>query len=199
MKLVLGLGNPGPEYENTRHNIGFMCLRHWAARHRLGFSHTHLFDYLIWKDACLMMPGTYMNLSGSALAEAQARWRIEDTLVIHDDIELPLATLRIRNGGGDGGHNGIRSLLSVTTAEDLKRFRIGIGRGDIDQSDHVLSEFSKDELDLLHPVLESVSKLMDIYIKHDFNAVLDEYSRNKKSYSGVRNPGITSPKEDTND
>lgn len=199
MKLILGLGNPGSEYENTRHNVGFICLKRWTVKHHWEFSHDPLYEYLLRPGACVLLPNTFMNRSALALQQAMNRWRITDTLVVHDDIELPLATLRIRNGGGDGGHNGVKSLLSVIPPDALKRVRIGIGRDETDPSDYVLDEFRVDELQRLDPALDFVQQLLDLYLKYDFNTVLDEYSKHKKSYSGDSITGIVSPKEDNND
>ncbi len=200
MKLILGLGNPTNEYRQTRHNIGFICLDRWAEKHGKSFSHEKLFDYLVMKDTVLLKPNTYMNRSGDALKEALSRWKITETMVIYDDLELDTAVLRIRNGGGDGGHNGMKSLFTVTPPGELKRIRIGIGRNsELAVSDYVLSDISDTEWELLNPVLNQVCKFVDSFIKYDFSEVLNDYSTWKKSYSGAKGAGIISPKEENND
>lgn len=200
MKLIIGLGNPTAEYKNTRHNIGFMCLDLWAQKHGKSFAHERLFDSIKLREAVLIKPNTYMNCSGDALKEALSRWKISDILVIHDDLELEPAQLRIRNGGGDGGHNGMKSLFLVTPPSELKRIRIGIGRNITGQvSDFVLSEITDSEMELLTPVMQLSCRFLDTYIKYDFNQVLNEYSKWKKSYSGAKSTGIISPKEENND
>ncbi|NLH92615.1 MAG: aminoacyl-tRNA hydrolase [Candidatus Cloacimonetes bacterium] len=195
MKLIMGLGNIGKEYELSRHNTGFLCLELWAKRHHKAFKHGCQFDYLRHREACLIKPNTYMNRSGQALAEARRKWKFSEALVVHDDIELPLASLRLRNGGGDGGHNGMGSLLEIMPAEDLKRIRVGIGRDDSNPRDYVLESFSQSELQLLQPALEKACELIDEYIRGDFNSVLNAYSVWKKSCSGEENPGNKCPKE----
>lgn len=197
MKLIIGLGNPTPEYQNTRHNLGFICLERWAAKHGINWSHEHVFDYLCDKGTVLIKPNTWMNRSGEALKLALERWKITDTMVIYDDLELDTAVLRIRKGGGDGGHNGMKSLFTAIPPKELKRIRIGIGRGDETEAyDHVLSEIPAEEWELYNPVLLLASKFIDTYIRYDFDQVLNEFSIWKKSYSGVKDSGIISPKEE---
>ncbi len=199
MKLIVGLGNIGQEYQSSRHNAGFLCLMQWSARHKVTFKHDALFDYARFRNACLIMPNTYMNRSGLALAEAARRWKATEALVIHDDIELPLAQIRLRNAGGDGGHNGVKSLLEVLPPDSLKRVRIGIGRYAGNPRDYVLDDFAEAELETLKPALGKVSEFIDIYIKDDFASVLNAYSIWKKSCSGSEETGNISPKEKTND
>lgn len=198
MKLILGLGNIGKEYECSRHNTGFLCLDLWSRMHGISFKHTYSFDYVRHRIACLIKPNTYMNRSGQALAEAQKRWKVTEALVIHDDIELPMGSLRLRFAGGDGGHNGMKSLLEIMPAEELKRIRIGVGRDGGDPKDYVLDCFSQGELQILQPSLEKACEFIDEYINGDFNSVLNAYSIWKKSCSGEQNPGNKSPKEINN-
>jgi peptidyl-tRNA hydrolase, PTH1 family len=195
MKLIVGLGNIGVKYELSRHNAGFMCLSQWSEKHKVGFKHDVLFNYARYKNACLIKPNTYMNRSGLALAEALKKWQADEVLVLHDDIELPLAKLRLRQAGGDGGHNGVKSLLEVMPEENLKRIRIGIGMNEGDPRDFVLDVFSEEELLQLQPALDKAIELIDTYIKSDFNAVLDKYSIWSQSCSGEKEPGNKSPKE----
>jgi len=200
MKLVIGLGNPTSEYANTRHNIGFICLDAWAEQHGKSWTHDREFDFIQLRTAVLLKPNTWMNLSGLALAEAQKRWKLSDILVIYDDLELDTAVLRLRNGGGDGGHNGMKSLFTAKLPDEIKRIRIGIGRDSSSAAhDHVLSEITESELELLKPAINLTVKLTDTFIRHDFNQVLNEYSTWKKSYSVAKSNGIISPKEENND
>jgi len=199
MKLIVGLGNIGLKYARSRHNVGFLCLENWSRRHNVSFKHDVLYDFARYKGVCLLKPNTYMNRSGLALAEALRRWKVEEALIVHDDIELPLAQLRLRSSGGDGGHNGVKSLLEVQPEDALKRMRIGIGRDAGPPRDYVLDDFAEEELLLLQPVLDKAGEFIDIYIKSDFNSVLNAYSIWKKSCSGDENPGNTSPKENDND
>lgn len=197
MKLVIGLGNPTGEYEKTRHNLGFMCLDRWAAEHDKSWAKSKDFDYVATRSTVLIKPLTYMNRSGTALKEAMQKWKIGETLVIYDDVELEPAQIRIRAGGGDGGHNGVASLFSVLAPDQLKRIRIGIGKNASEpMADYVLSEFGDDEIDCLRSVIALAAKFVDTFIKYDFNQVLNEYSIWKKSYSAAISGGIISPKEE---
>lgn len=189
MKLILGLGNPGSRYQNTRHNLGYLCLDEWCRAHKKAFQTDRLFDYLKFKDTVLIKPTTWMNRSGEAARAALLRWDASECLVVYDDIELPLASLRVRGGGGDGGHNGMKSLFDVLPADDLKRIRLGIGKNPlIDTADFVLEELTAEEMLAMKPVLAKASELIDIYINRDFTAVLNDYSKWMKSYSAPSGP-----------
>lgn len=200
MNLVLALGNPGTKYENTRHNLGFIAVERWAEARKLSFAHTGLYDYLVYKEMVVIKPNTYMNLSGKALAHALTKWKVSETLVVHDDIELKATELRVRLGGGDGGHNGLKSLFEVLPPDELRRIRIGIGRSDTIPADqYVLQSFQPEELDSYKDSLALVSRFLDTFSRNDFNKVLNDYSRWKKSYSGGKAAGIKSPKEEKDD
>ena len=154
MQILLGLGNPGPDYAGHRHNMGFRCVDHLARR--LGMKLRRSGD--VWAavgqiagvPVVVAKPRTFMNRSGKAardLLDLHADG-IEDLLVIHDDVELALGTLRIKRGGGHGGHNGLRSIIQVTGSPDFIRIRLGVGRpGDMneDLADWVLSDFAEEE------------------------------------------------------
>jgi len=129
------------------------------------------------------------------LKEASLKWNCSEALIIYDDIELPLASLRVRTGGGDGGHNGIKSLLEIFPPENLKRIRIGIGRSEENPRDYVLDKFTQEELSALMPAIELACDFIDIYIDKDFYAVLDAYSIWKKTFSVNNVHGNDSPKE----
>ena len=152
--LVVGLGNPGPEYEATRHNIGFQVVDEVAGRVRVGR----------WRDACrarvaegrwagtsvwLAKPQTYMNRSGEAVGRLLDKLGVEPDrlVVVHDDLDLPFGAIRIRVKGGHGGHNGIRSILTVLGTGEFIRVKVGIGRpeGKGGVVDYVLSPFTADE------------------------------------------------------
>lgn len=200
MKLIVGLGNPGAEYVNTRHNLGFMALDHFCSQKKKSFTRDKLFDHLRLAEVCLIKPNTFMNLSGKALKKALELWDPSEVLVVYDDLELEPAQIRIRNGGGDGGHNGIKSCAEVYPTDELKRIRIGIGRPENQSaSDYVLAGFNEDERKLISLCLNDVSKLLDTYVHRGYEAMLDDYSKSKKSYSGAASSGIISPKEEKRD
>ncbi len=149
MKLIVGLGNPGKEYENTRHNTGFKCLD--LVSNKLGVSvNRKAFNALIGKttykgeQVILMKPQTYMNLSGEAAAQAAKFYKIppERVLVVSDETALPIGKLRVRSKGSAGGHNGLKSLISCLGTEEFPRIRLGVGappHPDYDMADWVLA------------------------------------------------------------
>ncbi|HNW99846.1 MAG TPA: aminoacyl-tRNA hydrolase [Candidatus Cloacimonadota bacterium] len=201
MKLIVGLGNPGNEYQYTRHNIGFMALDRWAEHRGLGFSRQRDYEYIRWKSNIVIKPQTYMNLSGLAVQHVLNQYKnIDDIIIIVDDIYLPLGEIRIREKGGDGGHNGLKSIIESLNSQNFKRLRIGIQEPkDQGMKDYVLSSFSDEEAASLQSVLDEVVKMLDLFLARDYKAMADSYSQYKKTYSGTSNAGIESPKEETND
>ena len=169
MKLIVGLGNPGPEYAKTRHNAGFMLVEKLAAQHNLT-SPKHKFHAGILDGelhcgnpisshrAILMQPTTYMNRSGLAVAEAVQFYKLdpeEDVLVLVDDIALDVGVIRLRGEGSAGGQNGLADIQHALGTNKYNRLRIGIGpRGMAKQKDYVLGRFSEDELADLDPALD---------------------------------------------
>lgn len=201
MKLVMGLGNIGKEYQNTRHNVGFMCLDRFATLHKLKAKTSRKYSYYEFKDCLLIKPKTFMNLSGEAYLSALSKHsEIEQVLVIMDDIELPLGQIRIRTSGGDGGHNGLKSILSKMPSIDVPRIRIGIGRPqETSTRDYVLDSFNSDELMIVEPALALIAKWLELYIRFDLNKLLDEYSKFMKKPIPPTDGGINRPKEENDD
>jgi PTH1 family peptidyl-tRNA hydrolase len=154
LKVIAGLGNPGSEYAGTRHNIGFMAVDALAAKLLGAGSYKSSFGAFICRadfegeNLLLMKPQNFMNRSGEAVGEAIRYYKLapSDLLVIHDDMDLPLGRIRIRSTGGDGGHNGVASVISHV-GPDFTRIKIGIGRPDprMNPSDYVLSRFIQEE------------------------------------------------------
>lgn len=154
MKLVVGLGNPGKQYEQTKHNIGFMCLDYYANQQKESFKFERKFNGETLKIANLLLlkPHTFMNLSGESIRLVMNYYdiEIEDVLVIYDDLDLPLGKLRLREQGGPGGHNGIKSIIEQLKTDEFKRVRIGIDSNPmIEAKDYVLGRFTKEELDVI--------------------------------------------------
>ena len=153
--LIVGLGNPGPEYAGTRHNAGFMVLDRLLAGFPAGrFEERHTASSSVWagkfrgRALLLQKPLTFMNLSGQAVALLARRSGIqpESILVISDDLDLPVGRLRLRNGGADGGHNGLKSIIAELGSSSFRRLRIGIGRPKPGETvDYVLSKFEGEE------------------------------------------------------
>ena len=165
MKLVVGLGNPGRKYKTTKHNIGFMCLDYFAKENKLKFKNEKRFNGEALKigNLLLLKPHTFMNESGQSIRKAMNFYDIsvEDILIIHDDVDLPFGKTRLREKGGSGGHNGIKSIISNIKSEDFKRLKIGIDKNPLyETKDYVLSSLSKEEKHLINPVLDKVSTII---------------------------------------
>lgn len=153
VKLIVGLGNPGPRYRDTLHNVGFMAMDVLAARHGVRFEAAPA-DAVMARargtdgGLLLVKPLTYMNLSGGAVGDLLRYYKIpvEDLLVVLDEVALPAGQLRARPAGSAGGHNGLKSIIGVLGTEQFARLRIGVGRGDPrrDLADHVLSAIPPD-------------------------------------------------------
>lgn len=183
MKVVAGLGNPGPEYSATRHNIGFMVAELFAARTGVALKKKgHQAIYGVGRcngqDLLVLLPQTFMNRSGASIGSVAKTQQLQpaDLVVIHDEIDLPFGTLRIKTGGGHGGHNGLRDIRSVLGSGDFVRLRIGVGRppagGDVAR--HVLREFSPAEKkqldDLLLLAVEALEMLLNEGVSKAMNA-----------------------------
>jgi PTH1 family peptidyl-tRNA hydrolase len=169
MKIVIGLGNPGRQYEMTRHNVGQMVVDRlaeragWRGRARAREAAAVAEGRYRGLDLMLVKPATYMNLSGTAVRRALARRRapLADMLVVVDDFALPLGRLRLRPAGSAGGHNGLRSIIDELGSEDFARLRVGIGEPREPAIDHVLSRFRADEKANLDAVLEAAADAVE--------------------------------------
>lgn len=171
IRLIAGLGNTGKEYEGTRHNIGFAVLDALALKLGVSFSKESKWDAFLAKathssiDLALLKPTTFMNLSGESVGDYARFFRIPaaSSLIVIDDVSLPLGTLRLRSEGGSGGQNGLKSVLVHFATEKVPRLRVGIGGANpgSDLSSHVLSKFRPDEQSL---VQESISRAVDALI-----------------------------------
>lgn len=186
MKVLVGIGNPGLRYERTRHNVGFLFLDYLADHFSISFK-AGKGDYFYAEGTCgdvpflLIKPTTYVNLSGVAAADIQDRFDlpVENFLVAFDDVNLPTGVLRVRAKGGDGGHNGIHSMIYHLFSGDFARIRFGIGasfeKGDM--ADYVLSPFTEDELALFAERFKLSVPLVEAFIKEGKQALLDENSK----------------------
>ena len=163
MFLILGLGNPGPQYELTRHNIGFFVADNLAEKYGIKLKHhKHQAQYgtgaIQDHEVVLAKPLTYMNRSGRSAKALLAASDIltENLIVIHDDIDLPLGKIKVKNKGGDGGQLGVRSIKEVLLTDQFSRVRVGVGRPEDreDIVDYVLSPFAEDEMEILNEVIE---------------------------------------------
>ena len=171
--LIVGLGNPGKRYEKTRHNLGFMVLRGLAEKYGLNFrtaQHVHgelAVGEVKGKSLLLLMPMTYMNLSGQAVKEAVMYYKVDlsHLLILSDDINLEFGTLRLRQEGSSGGHNGLKSIESSLQTQHYARLRVGIDdRLNGDLADYVLDRFSEQELEQLSPIIEKGIAMIETWL-----------------------------------
>lgn len=188
MRVIVGLGNPGKRYENTRHNIGYRVVSKLAEKHSLEFIKASS-NYLLSKgkleeEFYLLLPLTYMNLSGRAIKEFKNsnEFQLDNLLVICDDINLPLGKLRLRSKGSHGGHNGLLSVINELDSTNFPRLRIGIGKNfkQSEQVDYVLSDFSSDELDMVDKAIDTSVEICDKFILGGFKSAVEYYSQISK-------------------
>lgn len=169
--LIVGLGNPGAEYEKSRHNVGFMVLDLFSEKVGAKWQKGRLYHFFDGKRGdtlyLCIKPMTYMNLSGVAVSEAfrSRNFSPEEVLVVHDDLDLPLGEVRIKKDGGDGGHKGVRSVIEAI-GRDFARMRVGIGRpqGKGEVIDYVLSPFSKGEWEKVARALEDAAFALELIL-----------------------------------
>lgn len=182
LRLLAGLGNPGPEYYATRHNVGFMVLDRLAQQEGLGFSAASKWECLWtrWNEVILMKPMTYMNRSGDSIAGVLRYFRIEprELLVVVDDVALPLGRLRLRSSGSDGGHNGLGSTIAHL-GENFPRLRIGVGAAadQADLVDHVLSSFSKTESAVIDRSVERATEAIRKVVDDGVETAMNLFNR----------------------
>ncbi|MCF7792597.1 MAG: aminoacyl-tRNA hydrolase [Candidatus Cloacimonetes bacterium] len=184
MRLIVGLGNPGNKYKNNRHNLGFLLADRFASSKDINFKSRKKYDFCKLQDIVLIKPKTYMNRSGAAVTSVLTENRLEDILVIVDDIYLPVGEIRLRRNGGFGGHNGLKSIGEALGTDNFKRMRIGVGSPDKEElSDFVLSDFSSAENQKMQIVMQFAEDLLKEYVEYDFDQMVALYSKLKKSYS----------------
>ena len=183
MKLIVGLGNPGKKYEHTRHNMGFDTLDLLADMAQIDvdkesfkglLGRGKIFD----EDVLLLKPQTYMNLSGESVVQVINYFKIKlnDVLIIYDDMSLEPGKIRLRASGSSGGHNGIKNIIELLGTEDIKRIRIGIGESTYDAIDYVLGKPSKDDLALIEESQKQAVEAIKTYLKKNFDIAMSLYN-----------------------
>ena len=185
MKLIVGLGNPGIEYAETRHNIGFMIASFLAdstgiALKRKGYQGLYGVGRIVGEEVTILLPQTFMNRSGASVAPACQSLGVElgDLIVVHDEIDLAFGSLRVKAGGGHGGHNGLRSIGADLGETGYKRLRMGVGRppagGDV--SAHVLSRFNAAERALLGKYVETATEALEDLVRNGAQDAMSRYN-----------------------
>ena len=189
MKLIVGLGNPGREYEQTRHNAGWLALDRLIARHVAGRPAKARFQSITWDasipglddKALLMKPTTYMNLSGQAVAEAARFYKADpwtDVFVLTDDVALPIGTIRIRASGSAGGHNGLADIQRRLGGDGFARCRIGVDEPPpmIAQRDWVLGKFTTEDHARIGPALEQAADAAEVWAREGAVAAMNRFN-----------------------
>jgi PTH1 family peptidyl-tRNA hydrolase len=191
MKLIVGLGNPGKTYARNRHNVGFLCLNHFARLRSVRFDRrqcqakTGLVE-VMGQKLLLARPGTFVNLSGKSVACLVNKHHVplSDLLTIYDDLDLPLGKIRLRQSGSSGGHKGMNSIISALGSEDFPRIRVGIGRPQGERQsmsedtivNYVLSDFSRQEEVIIKPVIAKVAEAIDCFFTQGIEAAMNKFN-----------------------
>ena len=193
MKLIVGLGNPGKAYVNSRHNLGFQCINQFAREHTITWKGRRAKarvanGVVAGTFVILAKPSTFMNLSGNSVGSLMRYYKItlSDLLVIYDDLDFPLGTIKLRQGGGSGGHNGIKSIIDHVGSQDFPRIRVGIGQlTDENPSDlprpnqkvsYVLGHFTAREKLVVVEVCTQVAKAIHSFLSQGIDTAMNKYN-----------------------
>ncbi len=188
MKLIVGLGNPGRNYANNRHNIGFICLNHLARSQGIRFDRKQGrartgTGKIAGNEVVLAKPQTHMNLSGESVSRLVEKFNIslDDLIIIHDDLDLPLGKIRLSSGSSSGGHKGINSIIEELGSRDFIRVRIGIGRpAGVSEDEiiaYVLSDFTPEQRKAINPVIPRVSEAILCLLTEGLEAAMNKFNR----------------------
>jgi PTH1 family peptidyl-tRNA hydrolase len=190
MKLIVGLGNPGRAYTNNRHNIGFICLNHFARTHAVKFDRKQGrarigMGRVAENEVVLAKPQTYVNLSGKSVSQLVKRFKIslDDLVIIHDDLDLPLGKIRLSYSSSSGGHKGIDSIIKELGSQNFTRIRVGIGRPDkaeISEDEiiaYVLSDFTPEQKQAIIPVIPKVSEAILCLLTEGLTPAMNKFNR----------------------
>jgi PTH1 family peptidyl-tRNA hydrolase len=193
VRIIVGLGNPGVHYERTRHNIGFQVVDRLAETHQILIS-TKRFKSLYgtgWIDSqkvSLIKPMTFMNQSGEAVKRAVNFFQIgiEDLIVIHDDLDLPFGRLRFKRRGGNGGHQGVGSIIETIGQNDFLRLKVGIGRPPrgMDPADYVLTPFEEIEHSKLKAILSTAVEALEVLLIEGMATAMNRYQKRDRKENG---------------
>ena len=186
MKLIVGLGNPGKDYEYTRHNLGFLVIRHLAERLNVGIKLSSFTNGLMaegkykGQEFCFFLPLTYMNKSGGAIRQLIERkeFLLNNSLILCDDLNLDFGQIRIRSKGSDGGHNGLDSIIQCLGTEEFPRLRMGISHpgNKVNVVDYVLEEFSKSEKNNLEDFISNAADCCLIWLDEGIGKAMESFN-----------------------
>jgi PTH1 family peptidyl-tRNA hydrolase len=180
MTIIIGLGNPGEKFKNTRHNVGFMAVDEFARKNDFpGFEMQKKYESLISENESTLLakPQTFMNESGVAVKKILSKKNAENLIVIHDDIDLPVGKIKIVKDRGSAGHKGVESIIQNIGNEGVIRFRIGIGgQKDVEAMKVVLKKFSKEEQELLNKAINKTTEALDLFIKEGLEKTMNSYN-----------------------
>lgn len=188
--LIIGLGNPGREYKDNRHNIGFMLIDRLAVKlnaRGMKLQSKAIVTSALYEESKIILakPQTYMNLSGQSVQGLLHFYKVptENLIIAHDDLDLPFGTIRIRPGGGPGGQKGMASTIELLGTKDFPRLRLGIGRppGRMDPKDYVLQDFSKDEQKILADILERAAEAALTFVTAGLNKAMNQFNGSVES------------------
>ncbi len=186
MKCIVGLGNPGIKYQQTRHNVGFMVIDELLNRHnwtlnKSKFKGHFTLETLHSEKVILLQPQTFMNLSGESVRPLMDFYNLtpEDVTVIYDDLDLPVGKVRLRQNGGHGGHNGVRSIIEQLGTKQFNRLRFGIGRPDTPMSviDYVLGKFEDSNHQIIEQSIALAANAMESWLDQPFQKVMNDYNK----------------------
>ena len=185
MKLIVGLGNPGREYNNTRHNVGFMCIDELEKYYNLDFKYNKfngIYDKVEIKGekVIFLKPQKYMNLSGEVIRDYVNFFKIDvnDVLIICDDLDTPVGSIRLRYKGTSGGHNGLKNIENNLSTTEYKRIKIGISNNKlIDTKDYVLGKFSSDELKIIVKIIKDIPIIIEDFFTMSFENLMNKYNK----------------------
>ena len=184
MILIVGLGNPGIRYKNTRHNCGFMAIDYYAKNNNLVFKNKFNGEYaeqtINNEKVIFLKPQTYMNLSGECVSKYINFFHIDlkDVYIIYDDVDFEIGTFKIKRNGSSGGHNGINNIISLLKTEEIKRIRIGISKNDIPLIDYVLKKLSKEEKEKIDSIMPKIAQVIGDIPYHDIDYLMEKYNGN---------------------
>lgn len=185
MKLIVGLGNPGKEYEKTRHNVGFDVIDAYLKSKSITsckekFQGVYSEYTLNGEKIILLKPQKYMNLSGEVIRKYVDFYKIniDDILIVHDDLDTPCGSVKLRMSGGSGGHNGLKNIELYLNTKDYKRIKVGVSNDkNVDTKDYVLGSFSKEDRKKIDDSIEYIINILDDYPKITFENLMNKYNR----------------------